>query len=190
MFESTMNYEDQHGIPVTVSFVFKDSIVNPMVVEVIREAYYEVMEFLDNIQDTNVTCDLVKWLLNRCIYYNTNSEENKEVISSIERINTMGEGIEVIINIRQLATPNLHKYISMYISSNNRELLPWESTNKKFIYIEDREVVEECLRRQEIMQCILSNEDVFFFNIGLEAEPDITDEMLEKGNWFMYCNIE
>lgn len=88
--------------------------------------------------------------------------------------------MEKIIGCPKLTHEALHEYISS--GWWNRKMLPWEHCGMRF------QKIAVPMRRDFLTEGIhycWYNAKPYYFGLGL-SEPEVTDDMLEKGTWLVY----
>jgi hypothetical protein len=91
------------------------------------------------------------------------------------------ENMKKIIGCNELTHEQVHKYICS--GWWNREMLPWEHCGMKF-QRRCMPMSKIFLTTGDIHYCHY-NDKIYYFGLGLK-EPELTNDMLENGDWFVY----
>lgn len=197
MYTVTRTFETELGVPHTLIIKgdFKPEFSKELV-ETVEDAFFYAIEVLRNNALENKlleNCIMFpdKKILNMFIFYASNGKY-KDVIKSYN-ITTSDFGTSTItINLENKIFRNMSpKEISSLTEHTLREPLWWETFGKKFYYIngymDKSKLIHQYFEQHEVLKCYY-NYNVFFFNIGLD-EPEITEHMIEEGDWFVYAWI-
>lgn len=197
MYTTTRTFETEIGIFHTLIIqVDSEPEFSKELVDIVEDAFFQTIELLknnvlENFKEFKRAMFPDKKILDMAIFYVSNGKY-KDVIKSYS-IMTSAFGIRTITVC--LENKVFHNMTPQEISSATehalREPLWWETLGKKFFYITDHlnkfELIRQYLKQHEILKCYY-NYEVFFFNIGIK-EPEVTDHMIEEGDWFLYTWI-
>ncbi len=197
MYTTTRTFETELGIPHTLIInvdckpEFSQELVN-----IVEDAFFYAIEvlrnnILENFKEFKNTLFPDKKLLNMAIFYVSNGKY-KDVIKSYNIATSAFDTRTITISLENKVFHNMTpKEISAFTEHALREPLWWENLGKKFYYINDymhkSELIHKYFEQHKVLKCYYDY-DVFFFNIGIE-EPEITEHMIEEGDWFVYSWI-